>query len=267
MLKQHPPRRITQDNDNIVGVIEYLDKIKARPSNTNQSKTERISNTISQYLIWVSGALFGVLFLAAIVHKLFYKIPSIFLPWILWVGVISQLSAIVALVMQSISGMTFIWFIKQETINRRKSALTHDLQCSAPLLKYKSETLRYADSWLSQFISRQERWQNMFIPGSDKLAILSYVGTTVAIFNQFMSTMTDTGKYIPWLTQLNINIDPFYLAMPLAGLFGIALGGMCNRIDIYHMQYKRDLIALALADPSTQKQNPEIEKTKETATR
>jgi hypothetical protein len=239
--------------DDLTSVIHYLDQVETRPSNIEQSKTERIANKITRYALIFSGSFFVVLCLAAAVHKLLYALPPSLLPWIVGVGIVSQLSAIFAMAMQTVAGISLIFFFKREATTHRKNALAHDIQSCGPLLKYKPETLHHADAWLAQFITRQERWQNMFIPGSDKLAILSYFGATVAIFNQFMSTMSDTGKYVPWLSHLNINIDPFYLALPLAMLFGVALAGVFNRIDIYRMQYKRDLIALALASPSMQK--------------
>jgi hypothetical protein len=207
--------------------LDLMPKIdRANRNGSLEAKTARWSVRA----LYVETALFAILLALAAVHYV-APLPRLGLRVALVVGLLVQLSAVVSLLLQIVSGMAFAihrhWRIGE--LHRQECLLDHGN--AMRLLDFDASILEATDRWIEQKIKRIERRQVRFFGGSDKLAVLVVAAMGWATWKEVGLTLAT------W--------QPTLLMFGVAFLAGLVLGGMSVARMVDGLWYQREVLQLA----------------------
>lgn len=146
--------------------------------------------------------------------------------------VISALAGLSAGSLNAVSALVFACFYRRGAAELRAAQYEHDAANAVSISEFPSEVLDAVDCWLEQKMKRIERRLSFYFGGSDKLAIFAVVGLGWAAWDALIA-------------KGQIAVAPTPLTYGLAGLAGLAIGGVGLRMIVDRLAYSRDIIALA----------------------
>lgn len=229
--------------NHVEAVLRVLNSIV--PANHANSASNGSSRRWANYLLWAGGLSFLLLAVLAFAHSL-GTLPGWLVYVALFLGCAAQLLPALALSLDALAGLAWIFKFQEKAGHMRVAEWRHDTGAAQKLMIYPDAVLRAADSWLSQYMDRQERRLKLFFAGSDKLAAFSVIGGALSALRTFPEAQEVISKVAPFLASGNgLAWLNWTLVLMFAFLFGLTFGAVLVRQVIQREAYQRDLLALA----------------------
>ncbi|WP_061172791.1 hypothetical protein [Caballeronia pedi] len=187
----------------------------------------------STYLLVASGFAFACLIGFAV--RVTFGQPLTGWPRLiaLSVGLLSQVLALLAIVVQTIPSILNSLFFRKYAFRRLLCELERDSEYAGRLARYKRSALEQADQYLMAITERRKLFLGAIVGSPEKVALLSLVAMGWSVYKEVPSGPSN------WIT-LTIQYG-------VALLGGLAFGSLLVNSVIRRYAYQRDLLALALA--------------------
>jgi len=221
-------------NTKLVAVLEVLHSLKPLSIEATQTKIEKIFSKISRRLIYIMVVCFLSLPILLTGTAVFSEASDqlIFIAKISYVILLG--SSLVWIFTEIFPSILWLSSFKDETHQRRKKEIIHDLENVDRLQQHDLPALNVAERWLSLRIERMRLHVGFFTGGSDKVAVIALIVGGWGIWSNFPSNEATGQQYI-------------YAAFS-AFLGGMGIGGMLASMVIKQLCYQRDIILIALGN-------------------
>ncbi len=167
-------------------------------------------------------------------------------PWVLALGVAVVGLPLAAWLMNIAANLWTLLRFRQSAARMRQASLQHDIDAAQKLQRFPMLVLQILDAWLERHNARHQSRLAMFFGGSDKVALVSITVLGVTLLRQFTGAFEDVQKMFPGLSVAAWHWISGGVYLVLAGITGLAIGGVMLRLVMDRTAYQRDLLKLAL---------------------
>jgi hypothetical protein len=213
-------------------VLTALNEMRPHTPPQMQTSFETRSRRLANLLLAASGLAFACL--AGFALYTAFGQPLTGWPRLsaLTVGVVSQVLALVALVVQIAPAMVNAVFFRKYAFHRLICEFERDFEYAGRITRYNRSALEQADQYLSFITERRRLFLGAVIGSPEKVALFSLAAMGWSVYKEVPSGVSN------WV----------YIAIQygLALLGGLAFGSLLVNSVLRRYAYQRDILALAL---------------------